>query len=133
MGVEIVFEATMKLLKALIKEKKFLPDIHLLMRLGVLGAFIIGKYIEGVLLFLIFGGAHFLEDLVSKRSSANIEKLLNLTPPKARLNSRISQFEFEDIDKQQYLGKFYEFPRFLPWRANLPALNWKPLFFLRKL
>lgn len=87
MGVEIVFEATMKLLKALIKEKKFLPDIHLLMSLGVLGAFIIGKYIEGVLLFLIFGGAHFLEDLVSKRSSANIEKLLKLTPPKARLIS----------------------------------------------
>ena len=42
-----------------IKYRKFLPNIHVLMSLAVVFAFLIEQYYEGSLLIIIFAGAHF--------------------------------------------------------------------------
>lgn len=85
MGIHVVYGSILNTFKDSVKTKRFKPNIHLLMVLATIGAFIIGQFHEGVLLILIFAGAHFLEDFASNKSSANIEKLLALTPPNARL------------------------------------------------
>ncbi len=85
MGIHVIYDALLHTIKESFSQKRFKPNIHLLMLLATIGAFIIGQFHEGVILIIIFAGAHFLEDFISNRSSANIEKLLALTPPSARL------------------------------------------------
>lgn len=85
MGIHVIYGSLLSTFKETITTKRFKPNLHILMVLATIGAFIISQFHEGVLLILIFSGAHFLEDLSSNKSSANIEKLLSLTPPNARL------------------------------------------------
>lgn len=85
MGIHVIYGSLLSTFKETITTKRFKPNLHILMVLATIGAFIISQFHEGVLLILIFSGAHFLEDLTSNKSSANIEKLLSLTPPNARL------------------------------------------------
>lgn len=65
--------------------RRFTPNSHILMGLAALGAALIGNFIEGALLILIFSGAHFLEDYAEGRSKREITNLLELNPVTARL------------------------------------------------
>lgn len=65
--------------------KKFTPNVHLLMGLAAVGAMSIGDFQEGALLILIFAGAHFLEDYAEGKSKREITNLLNLNPTEGRL------------------------------------------------
>ncbi len=65
--------------------KKFTPNIHLLMALAAIGAMLINNFQEGALLIIIFAGAHFLEEYAEGRSKREITNLLNLNPTEARL------------------------------------------------
>lgn len=67
------------------ERRRFTPNSHILMGLAAIGAALIGNFIEGALLILIFSGAHFLEDYAEGRSRREITKLLELNPTTARL------------------------------------------------
>ncbi|MFC0234159.1 heavy metal translocating P-type ATPase [Vagococcus entomophilus] len=67
------------------RNRKFTPNIHLLMTLAALGSALIGSFEEAALLILIFAAAHFLEDYAQGKSQREITKLLNLNPTQARL------------------------------------------------
>lgn len=66
-------------------QKKFMPNSHILMGLAAIGASLTGNFWEGILLILIFSGAHFLEDYAEGRSKREITKLLEMNPTTARL------------------------------------------------
>lgn len=84
-GYHIMSEGLLSSIRNTIKNKKFSPNIHLLMSLAVVGAALIGDYAEGALLIVIFAGAHFLEDYAEGQSKKEITNLLNLNPTEARL------------------------------------------------
>src|SRR5690625_1194524 len=66
------------------RNKKLIPNVHILMTLAAIGAMIIGEYREAALLILIFAGAHYLEDYTEGRSKREITNLLHLNPTQAR-------------------------------------------------
>jgi Cd2+/Zn2+-exporting ATPase len=83
-GYHVITEGFFDTFKRSLHQKRFLPNIHLLMSLGALGAIIIGEYSEAALLILIFAGAHFLEDFAESKSKKEITSLLKLKPKLAR-------------------------------------------------
>lgn len=83
-GYHIMTEGLLNTIKNTRANKKFSPNIHLLMSLAVVGAVIIGNYGEGALLIVIFAGAHFLEEYAEGQSKKEITNLLNLNPTQAR-------------------------------------------------
>lgn len=83
-GEHVITEGFLDTINSTKKNRKFTPNIHLLMTLAALGAIIIGDFQEAALLILIFAGAHFLEDYVEGKSKRDITNLLNLNPTQAR-------------------------------------------------
>ncbi|MDR1567703.1 MAG: cadmium-translocating P-type ATPase [Streptococcaceae bacterium] len=69
------------------KNKKFTPNIHILMSLAAIGAVIIGDFKEAALLIIIFAIAHLLEDYAEDKSKHEITKLLEMKSTNARLIS----------------------------------------------
>ena len=67
------------------RQKRFAPNIHILMTLAAVGAILIGSFEEAALLILIFAGAHFLEEYAEGKSKREITKLLKMNPTEARL------------------------------------------------
>ena len=84
-GHHVVLEGLRDTVEHSVKNKMFLPNIHLLMTLAAVGAVIIGDYREATLLILIFAGAHFLEEYAESKSKKEISNLLKLKPTTARL------------------------------------------------
>lgn len=84
-GYHVIYEGFADTIKNTIKQKKFLPNVHVLMTFAALGAIVIGNYSEATTLILIFAGAHFLEVYAENKSKREITSLLNLNPTKARL------------------------------------------------
>src|SRR5699024_5635439 len=66
------------------QQKRFKPNIHILMTLAAVGAMVIGEFMEAALLILIFAGAHYLEDYAQNKSKKEITSLLHLNPTQAR-------------------------------------------------
>lgn len=64
--------------------RRFTPNIHLLMLVGALGAMAINKFEEAALLILIFAGADALEDYATDKSNREITNLLAMNPTEAR-------------------------------------------------
>ncbi len=83
-GHHVITEGFIDTFKRSVHQKRFIPNIHLLMSLGALGAILIGEYNEAALLILIFAGAHFLEDFAESKSKKEITSLLKLKPKQAR-------------------------------------------------
>lgn len=81
----IILEGVGETYKQTLKYKKFLPNSHILMGLAAIGSAILGEFWEGLLLILIFSGAHFLEDYAEGKSKREISKLLKMNPTTARL------------------------------------------------
>ncbi|MGX7417606.1 heavy metal translocating P-type ATPase [Carnobacterium gallinarum] len=84
-GYHIIGEGIGDTIKNTIKNKRFSPNVHLLMTLAAIGAAIIGNFEEGALLIIIFAGAHFLEEYAEGRSKREITNLLKMNPTEARL------------------------------------------------
>lgn len=84
-GNNVMIEGFKKTVTDSIKYRKFLPNIHVLMSLAVVFAFLIEQYYEGSLLIIIFAGAHFLEDFAQDKSKKDIRALLDSAPKYARL------------------------------------------------
>ncbi|WP_161842804.1 heavy metal translocating P-type ATPase [Candidatus Enterococcus huntleyi] len=84
-GYHVIVEGISETVSDTLSQKKFVPNVHILMTLAAAGAAAIGDFDEGALLILIFAGAHFLEDYAEGKSKREITKLLKLNPTEARL------------------------------------------------
>lgn len=92
-GYHVIWEGIQLTFVTSKKQKKFTPNIHLLMSLAALGAVLIGNYQEAALLILIFAGAHFLEEYAEGKSKREISKLLKMNPTEGRRINLDGQIE----------------------------------------
>src|SRR5690625_5176078 len=83
-GYHIIIEGFVDTYQQSKNQKRFKPNVHILMTLAAVGAMIIGEFMEAALLILIFAGAHYLEDYAQGKSRKEITSLLNLNPTTAR-------------------------------------------------
>lgn len=79
------------------KQKKLIPNIHLLMTVAAAGALIIQEYREAALLILIFAGAHFLEEYAEGKSKKEITSLLEMNPTTARRIQKDGLIEIVEV------------------------------------
>ena len=98
-GYHVIFEGLGNTIQNTKKEKRFSPNVHLLMTLAAIGAIFIGNYEEAAMLIVIFAGAHFLEEYVDEKSRKEITNLLNLNPTQARLVLEDNNTKIIPIDK----------------------------------
>ena len=63
-------------------------DINILMVIAVLGAWLLGDFIEGSFVLLLYCVGEWLEDFASDRNRASIEKLMDLTPQTVRVKQQ---------------------------------------------
>ena len=98
-GYHVIFEGLGNTIRDSKKEKRFSPNVHLLMTLAALGAIFISNYEEAAMLIVIFAGAHFLEEYVDEKSRKEITNLLNLNPTQARLVLEDNNTKIIPIDK----------------------------------
>lgn len=109
-GYHIILEGITDTVNESEKQKKFIPNVHILMTLAAFGAAIIGKYEEGALLIIIFAAAHFLEEYAEGRSKREITNLLKMNPTEARLIQSDGSVKIVDVsvlkigDKLQVLN-----------------------------
>jgi Zn2+/Cd2+-exporting ATPase len=97
-GHHVIIEGFIDTFKRSTHQKRFIPNIHLLMSLGALGAILIGEHSEAALLILIFAGAHFLEDFAESKSKKEITSLLKLKPKQARKIEMNGEVILVDVD-----------------------------------
>src|SRR5690625_910595 len=74
-GYHIIIEGFVDTYQQSKNQKRFKPNVHILMTLAAIGAMIIGDFLEASLLILIFAGAHYLEDYAEGRSKKEITSL----------------------------------------------------------
>lgn len=84
-GYHVIYEGLVETLLHSIHHKRFIPNIHLLMVLGAIGAIIINAFDEAALLILIFAFSHILEDYADSKSHKELSNLIKLKPKMARL------------------------------------------------
>ena len=96
-GYHIILEGFIDTMKQSMKEKRFKPNVHILMTLAAIGAVIIRDYMEAALLILIFAGAHFLEHYAENKSNKEITNLLKLNPTNARRILPNGETEMVDV------------------------------------
>ncbi|WP_017473159.1 heavy metal translocating P-type ATPase [Amphibacillus jilinensis] len=88
------------------RNRRFVPNSHILMGLAALGASLIGEFWEGALLILIFSGAHFLEEYAEGRSKREITKLVEMHPTTARRitsNGKTEKINVEELKVGDHL------------------------------
>lgn len=71
--------------KALLAVKRLRPDMNLLMTIAVIGALIIGEWLEGSLVSFLFALSLSLEAWSVGRARRAVEALLDLAPPTVRV------------------------------------------------
>ncbi|WP_173024101.1 heavy metal translocating P-type ATPase [Candidatus Phytoplasma mali] len=98
-GYHILYEGFIETFNETIKNKKFTPNIHILMSLGALGFIFIGNYNDSIILIIIFSGANFLEEYAESKSHKEIKNLLKMAPTKARLLKENNNIEIIDVKK----------------------------------
>ncbi|MGY3766578.1 heavy metal translocating P-type ATPase [Vagococcus vulneris] len=97
-GYHIIIEGFEDTYKETKTNRKFTPNVHVLMALAAIGASIIGDYREAALLILIFAGAHFLEHYVENKSKREITNLMKLNPTEARLIQPDGKTKIVDVN-----------------------------------
>lgn len=100
-GYHVIIEGFADTIKQTVRQKKFLPNVHILMTLAAIGAMIIGEFREAALLILIFAGAHYLEDYAEGKSRKEITNLLHLNPTQARKIKPNGDIEIVDVSELQ--------------------------------
>ena len=96
-GHHIIVEGFIDTIRETLIEKRFKPNIHLLMSLGAFGAILIQEFSEAALLILIFAGAHFLEEFAENKSKKEITSLLKMTPSFGRKVNSDGSIEVIDV------------------------------------
>lgn len=76
-GLRLVFP------KAIRAAKRFQPDMNLLMTVAILGAIVVGEYLEAASVAFLFAVAEALEGWSIRRAHRAIFALMDLTPPTA--------------------------------------------------
>ena len=71
--------------KALLAVRRFRPDMNLLMTIAVIGAVIIGEWLEAALVSFLFALSLALESWSVGRARRAVEALLDLAPPTVRV------------------------------------------------
>lgn len=100
-GYEMVIEGIIETIQDSIKNRKFSPNVHVLMTIGSLGAVIIKEYSEAALLMIIFAGANLLEEYVEGKSKKEITSLLEMNPTTARrikVNGEVEVISVEQLE-----------------------------------
>src|SRR5690625_754119 len=100
-GYHVIIEGFADTIKQTVRQKKFLPNVHILMTLAAIGAIVIGEFREAALLILIFAGAHYLEDYAERKSRKEITNLLHLNPTQARKIKPNGDIEIVDVSELQ--------------------------------
>lgn len=85
LGYHVILEGFIDTYQDSKKNKKFTPNIHILMTLASIGSLCLKEYDDAILLILIFSGASFLEEYVENKSQKEIKSLLKLHTTEARL------------------------------------------------
>ncbi|MFP7699585.1 heavy metal translocating P-type ATPase [Candidatus Phytoplasma pyri] len=98
-GYHILYEGFTETFKETIKNKKFTPNIHILMALSALCSIYIKNFNESIILIIIFSGANFLEEHAESKSQKEIKNLLKMAPTKARLLKENNNIEIIDVKK----------------------------------
>ncbi|BDR58960.1 heavy metal translocating P-type ATPase [Xylocopilactobacillus apicola] len=83
-GYHVTLEGLTDTVEKTKEQKRFIPNIHILMCLAALGSMIIGSFEEAALLILIFAGADFLEEYAENKSRKEITSLLKMAPVEAQ-------------------------------------------------
>ncbi|QIK70763.1 heavy metal translocating P-type ATPase [Erysipelothrix sp. HDW6C] len=96
-GYHIIIEGFGDTIRNTRKNRKFSPNIHILMTLAAIGACFIGDFFEGALLIVIFAAAHFLEDYAEGRSKREITNLMKMNPTEARLLKEDGSYESVEV------------------------------------
>ncbi|MFB6346031.1 MAG: heavy metal translocating P-type ATPase, partial [bacterium] len=78
----------------------FTMSIDFLITLALLGALVLGKFLEAASLAFLYGVAELLEDYSMQQAQSSLEELLDLSPNEATLlkNGERETVEVEDID-----------------------------------
>lgn len=90
LGYEVLIEAIKKIIHAEFLDESFL------MTAATVGALILSKYSEAVFVMLFYSTGEFLQDFAVEKSKADIGKLLNLKPKRARLIGKDGSCEIID-------------------------------------
>lgn len=98
-GYEMVIEGIVETIEDTIENKKFSPNVHILMTIGSLGALLIQEYSEAALLMIIFAGANLLEEYVEGKSKKEITSLLQMNPETARRITLNGDIEIISVDQ----------------------------------
>lgn len=99
-GYHVILEGIIDTINESRRQHKFVPNVHILMTLGAIGAVLIGNFSEAALLILIFAGAHLLEDYAEGKSQREIKALLAMNPTRARRvanDGTIDEVSVEDV------------------------------------
>ncbi|MEG0256512.1 MAG: heavy metal translocating P-type ATPase [Vagococcus sp.] len=96
-GYHIIIEGFEDTISQTKENRKFTPNVHILMTLAAFGAAVIGDFKEGALLIVIFAGAHFLEDYAEGKSKREITNLMKMNPTEARLIKADGSTEVVDV------------------------------------
>ncbi|MDV3167106.1 MAG: heavy metal translocating P-type ATPase [Vigna little leaf phytoplasma] len=92
-GFHVMKEGLIATILIMKKRKRFVPNIHLLMGIGAIGAIFLEHYNDAILLIIIFAFADLLEEYIESKSQKEIKKLLNIAPVQARLLKSNGEFE----------------------------------------
>lgn len=85
--------------KAVFAMRRFRPDMNMLMTIAVIGAVLIGEWLEAALVTFLFALSLALESWSVGRARRAVEALLDLSPPTARilLNGQESEVPAEEV------------------------------------
>src|SRR5699024_8514086 len=95
----VVLEGIAETVEQTKAKKRLTPNSHLLMGLAAVGASLLGDFMEGTLLILIFSGAHFLEHYAEGKSKREISQLLEMNPTTARLITTDGKTKTVDVSE----------------------------------
>ncbi|MDO8059942.1 heavy metal translocating P-type ATPase [Candidatus Phytoplasma citri] len=98
-GYHVILEGLLETYYDTKKNRKFTPNIHILMLLGALGAVFLNNFNEAILLIIIFATSNFLEEYIETKSYKEIRNLLKMAPTQARLIDVNGNFTLVEVDK----------------------------------
>ncbi|MDV3205384.1 MAG: heavy metal translocating P-type ATPase [Weeping tea tree witches'-broom phytoplasma] len=98
-GYKVILEGFIDTYQLTKKNKKFTPNVHVLMTLGAFGAVFLENFNEAIFLIIIFAIANFLEEYIERKSQSEIKNLLKIAPTQARLLQTNGDFQLIEVEQ----------------------------------